>query len=133
MLKKTKSEQYLLLNSPPFFILYFERTVETSNLDDQIFEIDEEIYLKILTRESYNFQNKSISKYKLIATINSPSKSHFTCSIKNPRYDDNSYMGWFFHDGLQYNGRVVSRGNFDEMLTEKPFVLFYERSDLCQD
>jgi len=67
--------------------------------------------------------------YNLIATINSPSPQHFNCSVFSPKIGSAVKEGWFFRDGLHNNGRIIPKKSFFEIVSEKPFVLFYERED----
>jgi len=129
-ISNTKSEQSLLINSPPYLILYFETEGQPINFEGKGFIYSDEINLYVVEGESYNFKEKKPIKYRLIATINSPTQIHFNCSFKNPKINGIIYSGWFFHDGLQNKGNIVFKKSFEVMLNENPFVLFYERCDL---
>ena len=120
----SKSESCRIMTSPPYLILYLETNGNSIIFENQSFIYDEEIEFFSLAG------GDSPSKYKLVASINSPSPVHFNCSIKDPKINKEIYSGWFIHDGLQENGRIIQRENFSEMLKEKPFVLFDERNDL---
>jgi len=75
----SKSESCRIMTSPPYLILYLETNGNSIIFENQSFIYDEEIEFFSLAG------GDSPSKYKLVASINSPSPVHFNCSIKDPR------------------------------------------------
>jgi len=75
------------------------------------------------------FVKRMSHTYNLIATINSPSPQHFNCSVFSPKIGSVVKEGWFFHDRLQNNGRIIQKKSFYEIVSEKPFVLINEQED----
>jgi len=70
------------------------------------------------------FNKKNNSKFQLIATINNSTPLHFNCSIFEPRniFNRQSILleGWYLHDGVQNNGRLVKLESVKEIWKEKP-------------
>jgi len=113
---KERSEKYLLLNSSGFLIVYLD--TEGKSLTN--FKFNKRIFVSTpVVIDGYN-----IDKYSLIATINHPQKGHFTCSLFCPKINGIVRSGWYYHDGMENNGKMVSENTFSK---KNPIVFFYER------
>ena len=77
-----------------------------------------------------NLQNCLSKKtFQLIATINSPYRGHFNCSVLNPHLPltNKHYQGWFVHDGLRHDGNMIAVQDFKKVKINRPIILFYQK------
>jgi len=103
--------------------IYFE----THEKIFQKFTVNEQIFLKVVS-QSYSQDPSTFVEYQLIVMINSPSPVHFNCSLLNLMIRNQVYEGWFLHDGLKEDGKIIIT-TFKKLIQQKPFVFFYKRKD----
>ena len=72
------------------------------------------------------------AKFRLVSTINRPTPSHFSCCLYEPQFlhDEMRSEGWFIHDGLKNQGKLVRLDSINNVCKQKPMILFYKRTDI---